>query len=538
MDLPIALDASLRALLASHAVFSWKIAAERQNLTVILRLRPVHVPSLCHNGLPHVNSVAFRRKSPSQMQRDRQRMQSFRQRDCAEHVSVPGTGLLLPDQSAILVNERSVVLNESQSDTQSIVDDKVSVSDSRANDETASLAASLASAVSVAGTGVTQEDGSDQEVSGAESDADSPESEAATLLSPVTGSPTTSAVRAEVSFEDTARNAVTPAPHADQQTEDGAHGGAASEVDTGSLSLRKYLCQETPPGKGTRQKGGRGWEKQISDTSVRLVNLQDSGVESISHTRDESNVTFGNEEVNLIEGQIGGLEDKGKGGGVREVRLETCDASDNSKQQSVSQGLGLFPYNQTNIHMTPMSYAERAEQNKRLYDYYDYHYAMAVQGAFGPYPSYPAPLPGPSLMMPMPTLPPMSMGYGAESGLVGPSVEVSEYQNFRDCDTDSVGRETLGKKDTGNNVTKGMNENVEHCTKGGKMWSNVVKNGFENNERHGRERRDSYRRDDDRYDRYRGGRGGRGYRDSDRFRGGSTRRARDYMYQDRSARYS
>ena len=88
MDLPIALDASLRALLASHAVSSWKIAAERQNLTVILRLRPVHVPSVFNNGVPHVNTVAYRRKSPSQMQRDRQRMQTFRQRECAEHATL------------------------------------------------------------------------------------------------------------------------------------------------------------------------------------------------------------------------------------------------------------------------------------------------------------------------------------------------------------------------------------------------------------------------------------------------------------------
>ena len=110
MDLPIALDASLRALLTSHAISSWKIAAERQNLTVILRLRPVHVQSVCHSGLSHVNNVAFRRKSPSQMQRDRQRMQTFRQRDYAENVSVPRTNLLVSDQSAVLVNERSVVL--------------------------------------------------------------------------------------------------------------------------------------------------------------------------------------------------------------------------------------------------------------------------------------------------------------------------------------------------------------------------------------------------------------------------------------------
>ena len=198
---------------------------------------------------------------------------------------------------------------------------------------------------------------------------------------------------------------------------------------------------------------------------------------------------------------------------MREVSLEACDKAGYVGNLS-------FPHSGTDIHLTPMT-------NEDLWTYYQrwYEYAMAVQRVTMP--AY-GPLPMPSLQVP-----PVSTGCGEELSLGGPSVGVSEHH---DCVTAFVGHETLDKKEP-ENMAKGMNENVEHCMKGGKMWSNVVKNAFENNERYGRERRDSYsfRRDDDRYDRYRGGRGGRGYTDSDRIRGGS-RRARDY--QDRGARYS
>ena len=538
MDLPIALDVALKALLASHAVCSWKIAAERQNLTVIVRLRPVHVPSVFNNGVPHVNTVAYRRKSPSQMQRDRQRMQTFRQRECAEHVNVPGTNLLASDQSTVLVNERSVIRSERQSDTASIVDDNDRDSGSRANDETGSLA----SAASVAGTGVTQEGGSDQEVSEGESDADSAESVAAALSSPLTGSRTSAGV--EVSSEGTARNEDTPASRADQRTEDGAHGGVESQVDTGSLSLQKYLCQETAPGsqpgKRTRE-GEEKREKKISDISVRSINLHDSGVE-ILHVRDESNVTLDTNEVNAIGGQSGGLGEKGRGGGMREVSPKAGDKSDSSKHQSVYHRLEStrcdgnlrFPHSQTDIsdiHPSPMSYEEQyheyyEQQNKLWYDH-----AMAVQRvtmpAYGTYPPYPYPLPM------MPTMPPVSMGWGEGLCVGDPSLEVSEGHDQcikTDCVSDFEGCETFGKKER--EIAKEMNEERdERCTEGRKMWSSVNKKGFGNNERYGRERRDTYRRDDDRY------RGGRGYRDSERFRGrgGSTRWARDY--QDRGARY-
>ena len=80
MELPIALDTALKALLSCHAVSSWKIAAEGQNPTVILRLRPEKQPSARHNGACVVDTVTFKRKPPSQIQRDRRRAEDFKQK--------------------------------------------------------------------------------------------------------------------------------------------------------------------------------------------------------------------------------------------------------------------------------------------------------------------------------------------------------------------------------------------------------------------------------------------------------------------------
>ena len=81
MDLPSALDIALKALLGSYSVSSWRIAAESQNPIVILRLRPLPLQSACQNGLPvPSNTVLFRKKSPSQIRRDKQRTEQFRQR--------------------------------------------------------------------------------------------------------------------------------------------------------------------------------------------------------------------------------------------------------------------------------------------------------------------------------------------------------------------------------------------------------------------------------------------------------------------------
>ena len=80
MELPKVLESVMCVLLNSHFVSSWKVAAESRNPTIILRLCPV---SENQNG--DVNTVAYRRKSSSQMNRDKQRMANFKQRSEAEN---------------------------------------------------------------------------------------------------------------------------------------------------------------------------------------------------------------------------------------------------------------------------------------------------------------------------------------------------------------------------------------------------------------------------------------------------------------------
>ena len=114
MDLPSALDIALKALLGSYSVSSWRIAAESQNPIVILRLRPLPLQSACQNGLPvPANTVLFRKKSPSQIRRDKQRTEQFRHRtdrvansEIVREVSV--------DKSAFRENEEGVKQRESQ----------------------------------------------------------------------------------------------------------------------------------------------------------------------------------------------------------------------------------------------------------------------------------------------------------------------------------------------------------------------------------------------------------------------------------------
>ena len=79
MELPIALESALKALLTQHAIFSWKISFERDNLAVILRLREHAQQSERHNG-ELVDSVSYKRKTPCQINRDKRRADEFRQR--------------------------------------------------------------------------------------------------------------------------------------------------------------------------------------------------------------------------------------------------------------------------------------------------------------------------------------------------------------------------------------------------------------------------------------------------------------------------
>ena len=80
MELPLALDTALKSLLTCHQVSSWKIVAENQNSPVIiLRLKADSRQSACQNG-ERAETVAFRRKQPCQIQRDRRRAEEHRQR--------------------------------------------------------------------------------------------------------------------------------------------------------------------------------------------------------------------------------------------------------------------------------------------------------------------------------------------------------------------------------------------------------------------------------------------------------------------------
>ena len=78
MDIPMALDGVLRSLSSNHAVFSWKVCAERNNEpTVVIRFRPVSGSDVLPNGL---NTATYKRKSPSQTNRDQKRLDEFKQR--------------------------------------------------------------------------------------------------------------------------------------------------------------------------------------------------------------------------------------------------------------------------------------------------------------------------------------------------------------------------------------------------------------------------------------------------------------------------
>ena len=88
MDLPIALETALKALLSNHAVCSWKITGDGPNPCVILRLRAENEQNTCTSGV-HTDSFTFRRKTPSQMLRDRRRIEDFRQMRENETTTVP-----------------------------------------------------------------------------------------------------------------------------------------------------------------------------------------------------------------------------------------------------------------------------------------------------------------------------------------------------------------------------------------------------------------------------------------------------------------
>ena len=86
----MALETALRALLSNHAVCSWKITGDGPNPCVILRLRAENQQNTCTSEVhTSTDSVTFRRKTPSQVLRDKRRIEDFRQRRENEITTVP-----------------------------------------------------------------------------------------------------------------------------------------------------------------------------------------------------------------------------------------------------------------------------------------------------------------------------------------------------------------------------------------------------------------------------------------------------------------
>ena len=136
MELPIALETALKALLSFHSVSSWKITAEGPNPTVILRLRPENQPSACESV--RVDSCSFRRKTPSQLYRDRRRAEEFRQRrDFNDNTTVVESSVASQSENAIEHNLNTEIVEETPSGNQNKKgDSSVGVHSSSATDTT------------------------------------------------------------------------------------------------------------------------------------------------------------------------------------------------------------------------------------------------------------------------------------------------------------------------------------------------------------------------------------------------------------------
>ena len=168
MDLPKALDAALKALLINHSISSFKVDDSRHSPAVIIRLSPLRVSSVCQDGVPaHVNT--FRRKPPSQVKRDRERMDDFKHRsDRVEKQTVH-----VPEITTPIIGDVLSMCKDrcDESDEECTVQNKVSERDSHVDIESRSLdACSVARAED---TGVTLEGVTDGEVSRQAADAGS-----------------------------------------------------------------------------------------------------------------------------------------------------------------------------------------------------------------------------------------------------------------------------------------------------------------------------------------------------------------------------
>ena len=70
MELPVALESALGAVLDTHVVASWKLTADNASDPVlVVRLKPV-----LENQHGSVNTHGYKRKTANQMKRDKERM--------------------------------------------------------------------------------------------------------------------------------------------------------------------------------------------------------------------------------------------------------------------------------------------------------------------------------------------------------------------------------------------------------------------------------------------------------------------------------
>ena len=76
MEIPVTLESVLEALLKNHAITNWKVStSEGYTPTLVVRFRPY---SDSDKGT--VNTQVYRRKQPSQVSRDKQRLMQHKQR--------------------------------------------------------------------------------------------------------------------------------------------------------------------------------------------------------------------------------------------------------------------------------------------------------------------------------------------------------------------------------------------------------------------------------------------------------------------------
>ena len=217
MDLPKALDAALKALLSSHSISSFKVDDSRHSPAVIIRLSPLCVPSVCKDGVPErvVSTTVYRKKPPSQVNRDKRRMDNFIHRSTSDRVK----------NQTVNVTDISLPVKEGSSNMRV---NHCYESDKKCTVETKERDSHVDTPCH---TGVTLEGATDGEVSVPAEDAGS---EAATLS---THPPASAGVA--VSKDDTIRKEVASNTSADPRVKDRAH----EEKRAGKIEKDSNSCR-------------------------------------------------------------------------------------------------------------------------------------------------------------------------------------------------------------------------------------------------------------------------------------------------------